>query len=109
MRYRNRVSDDLLRPFRRVAFLEGVSLLLLLGIAMPLKYYAGMPLAVRVVGMTHGVLFLVYVAMIGMLVQRSEWSKGRAAVAVVLGVLPFGTFALDRTIERDLVARASRG
>ena len=96
------MSDDLLRPFRRVAFLEGVSLLLLLGVAMPLKYWAGMPLAVRVVGMTHGILFLVYVAMIGLLVQRGDWSRTRAVGAIVLGILPFGTFVLDRTIEREL-------
>lgn len=98
------MSDDLVPWFRRVALYEGISFLVLLGVAMPLKYLAGMPLAVSVAGMTHGVLFILYAVMIGLFVQRSAWSLGRAAEVLVLGVVPFGFLAVERRL-RPRVAR----
>jgi integral membrane protein len=95
------VPDHLVQRFRWVAFLEGISFLVLLGIAMPLKYLAGEPLAVRVVGMIHGVLFLTYGAMVGVLVQQRGWSIARATEAMILSVVPFGTFLLDRRLARE--------
>ena len=56
-----------IRALRRVAFVEGVSTLVLFGIAMPLKYLAGLPLAVRIVGSIHGFLF---VALVVIIVER---------------------------------------
>ena len=53
-------SKKTLTWFRRIAFAEGVSFLVLLGIAMPLKYFANMPKAVSVVGMIHGILFVAF-------------------------------------------------
>ena len=85
---------------RLAGLLEGVSFLVLLGVAMPLKYLAGMPLAVRVVGLAHGLLFILYVALIAVLWSRRQWSPARAAHALVLGLLPFGTFVLDRRIRQ---------
>jgi integral membrane protein len=95
------VPDQLVQRFRWVAFLEGISFLVLLGVAMPLKYLADEPLAVRVVGMIHGVLFLVYGAMVGVLVQQRGWSIARATEAMILSVVPFGTFVLDRRLARE--------
>ncbi len=100
------MTDALLLRFRQVAFLEGVSFLILLGIAMPLKYFADWPLAVRVVGMAHGVLFVAYVALVAALFVRRRWDLGQAAEAVVLSLLPFGTFVLERRIRRELAAGA---
>lgn len=95
------MPDELVKRFRWVALLEGVSFLVLLGIAMPLKYFAGEPLAVRIVGMIHGVLFLIYGAMVGVLVQQRGWSLARATEAMILSVVPFGTFVLDRRLARE--------
>jgi integral membrane protein len=95
---------DLIRRFRWVALFEGVSFLVLLGIAMPLKYLAGQPLAVRVVGLVHGLLFLLYVALIAVLCARRQWSTSRGAEALALGLVPFGTFWLDRRIKRAPLA-----
>ena len=95
-------SAYLVRRFRWVALLEGVSFLALLGIAMPLKYAWGMPLAVRYVGLTHGILFILYVLCVAALVTQRGWSYGRAARALVLSVVPFGTFFLDRTLRQEL-------
>jgi integral membrane protein len=93
-----------LRRFRWIAWLEGVSFLILLGIAMPLKYLAGLPLAVRVVGMAHGVLFVAYAVLVLLLLVRRHWSLGRAAEAMGLSLVPFGTFVLDRSVKEELAA-----
>ena len=80
---------------RIIALLEGISLLILLGIAMPLKYLAGIPEVVRVVGMAHGVLFILYaVLLIGVAVEKS-WSFKKTILAFIASVIPFGTFYAD--------------
>ncbi len=86
---------------RATAFLEGCSYLLLLGVAMPLKYLGGMPIAVTVVGSAHGVLFLA----LAVLTLRAMLARGKSfAWGVRIGVyslIPFATFALDRQLCAD--------
>ncbi len=91
----------LVHRFRQVALAEGVSYLVLLGVAMPLKYLADMPLAVRVVGSLHGVLFVAYAILVGLLLARRTWSFGRAVWAMFLSLVPFGTFVLDRQLAAE--------
>ena len=86
---------------RAVAFVEGWSYLVLLGVAMPLKYWAGLPLAVRLVGSVHGALFvaLVVLTLRALFVRGKPFAFGvRVAVA---SLLPFGTFLLDRELAAD--------
>jgi integral membrane protein len=85
-----------LRAFRAVAFAEGVSFLALLGVAMPLKYALGLPLAVTIVGGLHGLLFLAYLALAIPLFTELGWSLARAPGVLAAAVLPFGTFVLER-------------
>jgi integral membrane protein len=85
-----------IRRFRTIALAEGVSFLVLLGIAMPLKYAAGMPLAVRWVGLTHGLLFIAYAASAVLLFSRERWPLSRAPGVLLAALLPFGTFVLER-------------
>jgi len=85
---------------RLVAFLEGVSLLLLLFIAMPLKYMADMPGMVKVVGMAHGLLFIAYVVYVLLAKSEFKWSIGTTLLALVLSVVPFGTFWADWKLFR---------
>lgn len=80
---------------RVIGFLEGVSFLVLLGVAMPLKYFYGQPEAVRVVGMAHGVLFVAYVAAALQAWIEHDWSWKRAALVVAASLVPFGTFYAD--------------
>ena len=68
-----------LRQLRLVALLEGTSFLVLLFIAMPLKYLADLPLAVRIVEACHGVLFLMFIAVLYR--AGSERAGGHAAAA----------------------------
>ena len=70
-----------LRHLRLVALLEGSSFLVLLFIAMPLKYLAGLPLAVRIVGLVHGVLFLVFLAVLYRAGSARRWPLRRWLIA----------------------------
>ncbi len=92
--------------FRLIAWLEGTSFLVLLGIAMPLKYWAGMPLAVRIVGSAHGLLFVLYVFAVGGEFFAGRWAVPRAFWALVASVLPFGTFVFDAKLRREEAASA---
>ena len=85
---------------RTMGILDGLSLLILLGIAMPLKYFAGMPLAVTIVGSLHGVIFIVYIASIAWTQLRLQWPIVYSIVAVLVAFIPLGNFVLDRYIKR---------
>ncbi|MEO8258846.1 MAG: DUF3817 domain-containing protein [Acidobacteriota bacterium] len=90
------------RQFRLVALLEGSSFLVLLFIAMPLKYLASLPLAVRIVGIVHGLLFLMFMAALYRASRKREWPLRRALLAFVSSIVPFGTFAFDRSLRREI-------
>jgi integral membrane protein len=87
---------------RYAALLEGVSWLLLLFVAMPLKYLAGNPYPVKVVGMGHGVLFIVLVALIVLAAQRRAISNAVGAKVFVASFIPFGTFATDGNLKHRM-------
>lgn len=86
---------------RATAFLEGCSFLVLLGVAMPLKYFAGMPLAVTIVGAAHGVLFLALAALTLQAMREREKSFAWGVRIGVASLIPFATFALDRDLCED--------
>lgn len=86
---------------RVVGFLEGVSFLVLLGIAMPLKYLAGQPEAVKAVGMAHGVLFVLYVLLVLQVSILRSWSWGKALLALVVSFIPFGTFWAEKRLFQE--------
>lgn len=83
--------------------IEGVSFILLMGVAMPLKYLADMPMAVKIVGWAHGVLFmLLCVAILQALVAGWRFSQG--VLAFVAALLPFGPFLVDGRFKKDQLA-----
>ena len=90
---------DLISVLRLAAIVEGLSLLTLLFIAMPLKYYYGNTEIVPVVGMTHGILFLVFLAISLFVSQRKAWSDGFWAMLVISSMIPFATFVMDRKLK----------
>lgn len=84
--------------FRFIAICEGISFLVLLFIAMPLKYFADNPEGVLYVGWIHGILFIAYL-MAGLDVTiKHAWSFQKVSIAVIASVIPFGTFMLDKRI-----------
>lgn len=84
--------------FRIIAFIEGISFIILVGIAMPLKYMADSPGMVKVVGMAHGVLFLVFLVSLLEVWIKRKWSFVKVAIAFLSSLVPFGTFVLDAKV-----------
>jgi integral membrane protein len=84
----------------RVGHWEGVSYLLLLTVAMPLKYIFNLPMAVSVLGSLHGILFVWFCLIILLMVIKKELGFTQGALAVLLSLLPFGTFYLGRFVLR---------
>ena len=88
------------RGLRRVALLEAVSFLVLLGIAMPLKYYAGMPAAVKIAGWVHGGLFVWFgIALLGCLLI-AKWPLSRCALVFAASLVPVVPFFMDRRMRQ---------
>ena len=83
---------------RIVGFLEGVSLLLLLGIAVPLKYIYGNPALVKSVGLVHGILFVFFVLNALMVGIAQNWKFFTTLKVMASSLVPFGTFYIDKTM-----------
>jgi integral membrane protein len=96
-----------LEQLRSVGKIEAVSFLVLLGIAMPLKYLADIPLAVKVVGWAHGVLFIWFCIALGRAKLRAELPMVQVLGVFIAALVPFGPFVIDRRLERAARARAS--
>ncbi len=90
-----------LSRLRVIGNIEGISYLLLLGIAMPLKYMAGMPGAVKIAGSIHGFLFVGFMVALAHVWRTEKWSIKKLALAFILSLVPFGTFYLDKQIRQE--------
>lgn len=95
------LTSTAIRQLRIVAMLEGASFVALLAIAMPLKYLAGMPGAVRVVGMAHGVLFVLYVAALVNAQISARWRLPQVLGLFLASVVPLGPFVADRWLRQQ--------
>jgi integral membrane protein len=95
------ILSNVLGRFRFIAVLEGISFIVLLFIAMPLKYLAGLPLAVKYVGWSHGVLFVFYMLLLLQVWFTYKWKFGKVIWAVFASLLPFGTFVLDWQLRNE--------
>ncbi len=87
--------------FRIIGYAEGISLLLLLGIAMPLKYLAGFPLAVKYTGWAHGLLFVAYLALALWVKEQENWPFKYLIYAFLAAFFPFGTFLFDKWLKKQ--------
>jgi integral membrane protein len=90
---------------RLVSYAEGASFLVLLCIAMPLKYLAGKPEMVRVVGMAHGLLFVLYIFQVIQAKIEYDWSIKTMLLGIIASILPFGPFVADAKLYREASAR----
>lgn len=86
---------------RAVGMIEGVSFLVLMGVAMPLKYLADLPLAVKWAGWVHGILFILYCLTILMALLNGRVSFRKSFLAFVASLLPMGPFLMDRGLVVD--------
>ena len=85
---------------RLLGNIEGISYLLLLGIAMPMKYFFGFPMAVKIVGMAHGVLFIAYCLLLALQMKANKWNLLFGTYLFVATLIPFGTFVTDRKLAK---------
>ncbi len=86
--------------FRIVSFLEGLSYLLLLFIAVPIKYWMHDPQYVKLLGMPHGLLFVAYIALAYLLKSDLKWSTKDFGAVLLASIIPFGTFYVDKKYLR---------
>jgi len=86
--------------FRIISFLEGVSYLLLLFIATPIKYIQGNEAYVKMLGMPHGILFMLYIVLAIVLRNEMKWNSKSFTIILLCAIITFGTFYVDKKYLR---------
>jgi integral membrane protein len=102
---RTRYRGPLLR-YRVMAYVTGVMLVLLVLVAVPLKYAAHVPGPVAVIGTAHGFLFMLYLVTALDLGVRMRWNPVRLVLVMAAGTIPFMSFVAERSVTREVRARA---
>ena len=87
--------------FRVVSSLEGTSYLLLLFVAVPIKYWMDDPQYVKLLGMPHGLLFVTYLVIAFLIKSELKWNNKTLGVVILASVIPFGTFYVDKKYLRN--------
>jgi integral membrane protein len=91
-----------LKQFKFIALSEGISYLVLLGIAMPLKYMFQIPEPVKYLGWLHGVLFVLYALLLLKVFLVAKWTFLKTLIAFLVSFVPFGTFWLDYKLAKEI-------
>jgi integral membrane protein len=94
------------KAFATIALLEGISYVLLLAVAMPLKYFFDLPMAVKVVGWAHGVLFMAYLAFLLLCWIEYSWSFMRVIKYFAASLLPVVPFYIERSLRKEYAVQA---
>ena len=90
----------MIKTLRVISYLEGISYILLLFIAVPLKYYGNDPTLVKLLGMPHGLLFVAFVILSLVNSKKYNWDSKKTLAVLISSVIPFGTFYIDRKYLR---------
>ena len=85
----------MIKTLRVISYLEGISYILLLFIAVPIKYYANDPSLVKLLGMPHGLLFVAFVILSLVNSKKYNWSFIKTIAVLISSIIPFGTFYVD--------------
>ena len=86
--------------FRIIGFLEGLSYLLLIMIAVPVKYIFNSPSMVKYLGMPHGILFIMYLFASIIMKKNNKWIKNNFVLVLIASIIPFGTFVVDYKLKK---------
>ncbi len=92
-----------LQKFRLINKIEGISFIILLFVAMPLKYSFGYPMATKIVGMLHGVLVFAFIYQIIEAKKEAGFTLKEAALYSVLSLIPFGSFYTDKLLAKKMI------
>lgn len=88
------------KAFRLISFLEGISYLLLLFVAVPIKYFQGDESYVKMLGMPHGILFIGYIVLAIIIQKKMKWNLKNLGIVSLASIIPFGTFYIDKKYFR---------
>jgi integral membrane protein len=91
-----------LSNFKKIALFEGISYVLLLFFAMPLKYIFSWPLAVKYIGALHGALFIIYTILLVFVFYKVKWTLRKTIGAFVISIVPFAAFWFDKRLDCEL-------
>jgi integral membrane protein len=97
-------SNTDLGRFRLVAIAEGISFLVLMFVAMPVKYFADIPQPVTYIGWAHGLLFILYILVLITVKLNRGWGFRKTLWAFIASLIPFGTFILDKSVRKEELA-----
>ena len=92
-----------LKKFRLINKIEGISFLILLFIAMPMKYSFGYPMATKIAGMAHGVLFLAFMYQLLEAKTEAKLTMKEAGLYFILSLIPFGSFYTDKLLAKKMI------
>lgn len=87
--------------FRIISILEGLSFLILVFIAMPIKYIGENPYPVKIAGMTHGVLFIVFCIFLFEAMKKCNWEKGISFQYFAYSLVPFGFILIEKSLKKQ--------
>lgn len=93
------MTNNNVKKFGQINSIEGYSYLLLLFIAMPMKYVFGYPMAVKIVGMAHGVLFIIFCLLLLQAWKEAKWEFKESVIFFIASLIPFGTFYTKNKIK----------
>ncbi|QOY52930.1 DUF3817 domain-containing protein [Candidatus Sulfurimonas baltica] len=91
--------NENVKKFGLINTIEGYSYIILVFIAMPMKYLLGLPIAVKIVGMTHGILFIIFCLLLLSAAKESRWPLMDSVIFFIASLIPFGTFFTKNKIK----------
>jgi len=91
--------SNIVEKFSLINTAEGYSYLALLFIAMPLKYILGFAVAVKIIGMVHGILFILFIALLVLSWREKKWNFKENIIFFIASLIPFGTFFTKKRIQ----------
>jgi len=92
-----------LEKFRLINFIEGMSFILLVCVAMPLKYIKGIAIATKIMGMTHGILFIIFLLLLAKVHDEYKFKTKFTILLFVASLIPFGTTFTDKMLNEKSI------
>lgn len=99
-----RINETLIRKLINISIIEGISLIILVFIAMPIKYILHYPIAVRIMGSIHGILWLIFLYILYRNVKENELDKNTVIKLVIFSVIPFGFFYIEKLLKKNYLS-----